>query len=67
VARKVHPRAARTVARVNDLEGALLFAGIPLAVLAVVFVLVFRTTPKPIREPITKPIMDDDPADHGKS
>jgi hypothetical protein len=61
VGRRGRPGVGRSVARVNDLEGTLLFAGIPLAVLAVVFVLVFRTTPKPSREPITKPIMDDKP------
>ena len=43
---------------VTDLEGALLFAGIPLAIVAVVFVLVFVRTEKPSREPITKPVMD---------
>ena len=41
-------------------EGVLLFAGIPLAVAAAVVVLVFRTSAKPSREPITKPVMDDD-------
>jgi hypothetical protein len=49
---------------VTDLQGGLLFAGIPLAVAAVVFVLVFRTNEKPSREPIVKPIMDDDKKDH---
>ncbi|MFD0523127.1 hypothetical protein [Paractinoplanes durhamensis] len=44
----------------NDLEGALLFAGVPLAVLGLVFAIVFRTSDKPSREPITKPVMDDD-------
>ncbi|GAA2656179.1 hypothetical protein Adu01nite_91720 [Paractinoplanes durhamensis] len=51
---------ARTVIGVNDLEGALLFAGVPLAVLGLVFAIVFRTSDKPSREPITKPVMDDD-------
>ncbi|GAA0484095.1 hypothetical protein Ade02nite_96000 [Paractinoplanes deccanensis] len=37
----------------------LLFAGIPLAVVALVFALVFLTTPKPSKEPITKPVQDD--------
>ncbi|MEU4237417.1 hypothetical protein [Actinoplanes sp. NPDC026619] len=43
----------------SDLEGTLLFAGIPLAVVAVIFALVFMTTEKPSKEPIVKPIMDD--------
>ncbi|WP_433306851.1 hypothetical protein ACQP2F_21905 [Actinoplanes sp. CA-030573] len=43
----------------NDVEGALLFAGIPLAVVAVVFVLVFLKTDKPSKEPITRPVMDE--------
>ena len=45
----------------TDLEGVLLFAGIPLAVAALIFALVFLTTEKPSREPITKPVMDDHP------
>ncbi|MEV4344615.1 hypothetical protein AB0J83_09080 [Actinoplanes sp. NPDC049596] len=44
----------------NDLEGVLLFAGIPLAIVAIVFGLVFWTSAKPSREPITKPVMDED-------
>ncbi|WP_157408409.1 hypothetical protein [Actinoplanes sp. N902-109] len=42
----------------TDLEGVLVFAGVPLAVIAVVFALVFLTTKKPSREPITKPLLD---------
>jgi hypothetical protein len=45
---------------VTDLDGALLFAGVPLAVVALVFAFVFLTNDKPSREPITKPILDDD-------
>ena len=48
----------RTFARVSDLEGALLFAGIPLAVVALVFAVVFLTNEKPSREPIAKPVLD---------
>jgi hypothetical protein len=48
------------LAQVTDLEGALLFAGIPLAVAALVFALIFLTNDKPSREPIVKPVMDDD-------
>jgi len=44
---------------VSDLEGTLLFAGIPLAVVAAVFALVFLTSEKPSKEPIVKPVMDD--------
>jgi hypothetical protein len=35
---------------VNTLEGALVFAGIPLAVVGIVFGVVFSTTPKPPRD-----------------
>jgi len=52
---------------VNGLEGALLFAGIPLAVVALVFVLVFLTSPKPSKEPISKPVMDKDGDGSGKT
>jgi hypothetical protein len=45
---------------VTDLEGTLLFAGIPLAIMAAVFALVFATGDKPSRDPITKPVMDRD-------
>ena len=45
----------------TDLVGVLLFAGIPLAVVAAVFALVFMTNKKPSRDPITKPVMDDKP------
>ncbi|MFF5081311.1 hypothetical protein ACFY36_30055 [Actinoplanes sp. NPDC000266] len=44
----------------TDLEGILLFAGIPLAVVGLIFALVFLTSAKPSREPITKPVMDED-------
>ena len=47
----------------SDLVGVLLFAGIPLAVVALVFAIVFRTSPKPPRDPIVKPVMDDDGTD----
>ncbi|GIM96830.1 hypothetical protein [Paractinoplanes toevensis] len=47
----------------TDLEGALLFAGIPLAVAALVFGFVFLTNEKPSREPLVKPVMDDNPKD----
>jgi hypothetical protein len=53
----------RTVSRVTDLEGVLLFAGIPLAVAALIFALVFLTNEKPSREPLVKPVMDDKPKD----
>ncbi|XVV11175.1 hypothetical protein ACQP2X_41015 [Actinoplanes sp. CA-131856] len=42
----------------SDLEGVLLFAGIPLAVVGVIFALVFWTSEKPSREPLSKPVMD---------
>jgi hypothetical protein len=45
---------------VTDLEGTLVFAGVPLAVVALVFALVFLTTKKSSREPITKPLLGDD-------
>jgi hypothetical protein len=45
---------------VTDLEGTLLFAGVPLGVVALVFALVFLRNAKPSREPIVKPTMDDD-------
>ncbi|GIF20027.1 hypothetical protein BJ973_002067 [Actinoplanes tereljensis] len=45
----------------TDLEGALLFAGIPLAIAALIFALVFLTNEKPSREPLVKPVMKDDP------
>jgi hypothetical protein len=48
------------LAGVTDLEGVLLFAGVPLAVVALVFAFVFLRTEKPSREPITKPVMKDD-------
>ncbi|WP_157437453.1 hypothetical protein [Actinoplanes subtropicus] len=35
---------------VNTIEGALVFAGIPLAVVGIVFGAVFSTTPKPPRD-----------------
>jgi hypothetical protein len=38
---------ASRVGAVNDLQGALLFAGIPLATVGVVWALVFGTTRKP--------------------
>lgn len=34
----------------NTIEGALVFAGIPLAVVGIVFGAVFSTTPKPPRD-----------------
>lgn len=37
-----------------------MFAGIPLAVVGLVFALVFMTTKKPSRDPVAKPVMDDD-------
>ncbi|MFG1988389.1 hypothetical protein ACGFJ7_00210 [Actinoplanes sp. NPDC048988] len=42
----------------TDLEGILLFAGIPLAIVALIFAVVFMTSAKPSREPITGPVMD---------
>jgi hypothetical protein len=48
------------LALVTDLDGALLFAGIPLAIVGVVFALVFATSKKPSRDPITRAIMDDE-------
>lgn len=53
--------ARRSFAGMSDLDGALVFAGIPLVVVAAVFALVFLTTAKPSREPITKPILDENP------
>ena len=44
----------------TDLEGTLLFAGVPLGIVALVFTLVFLRSAKPSRDPIVKPIMDDD-------
>jgi hypothetical protein len=41
---------------VNTIEGALVFAGIPLAVVGVVFGAVFSTTPKPPRDESKKKI-----------
>ena len=35
-----------------------MFAGIPLAGVGVIFAVVFGTTPKPSREPISRPVMD---------
>lgn len=37
-----------------------MFAGIPLAVVGLVFAIVFRTNEKPSREPIVKPVLDRD-------
>lgn len=51
---------AGTLARVTDLEGTLLFAGVPLGVVALVFILVFLRSAKPSRDPVVKPVMDDD-------
>jgi hypothetical protein len=45
-----------SVGAVNDLQGALLFAGIPLATVGVVWALVFGTT----RKPATNKSVDDD-------
>jgi hypothetical protein len=39
-----------TCAVVNTIEGVLVFAGIPLAVVGIVFGAVFSTTPKPPRD-----------------
>ncbi|SNY50132.1 hypothetical protein SAMN05421748_110231 [Paractinoplanes atraurantiacus] len=64
-----HARRGRTFAGVTDLAGILLFAGIPLAVVGLIFGLVFLTSAKPSREPITKPVMDKDaekPVDSGE-
>ncbi|MCU7729228.1 hypothetical protein ODJ79_36405 [Actinoplanes sp. KI2] len=38
----------------NTIEGVLVFAGIPLAVVGIVFGAVFSTTPKPPRDESTK-------------
>ncbi len=45
------PRRTRTFTDVTDLEGALLFAGIPLVVVGAVFAAVFATNDKPPRGP----------------
>jgi hypothetical protein len=44
------PILGRTVWRVNHLEGALVFAGIPLAVVGAVIGAVFATSERPVRD-----------------
>jgi hypothetical protein len=45
------PASARTFVGVTELEGALVFAGIPLAVVGAIFAAVFATNDKPPRGP----------------